>query len=105
MKLNDKLKTGELTLTDKEKICLQAIRSEGGFFEEGGGNEQVAETGSCFFGWEIDKEDCGFNPAGPIASLVKKGILSTINDDDLTGYYINYELTFAEDDAYRIIFA
>lgn len=106
MKLNDKIKTGEIKLTEKEKICLQAIRNQGSFFEESGGNEEVANYGQAFFGWEINKEDVGFNPAGPIASLVKKGVIDARQDpDDLTGYCINYELDFAEDDEYKIIFA
>ena len=106
MKLNDVIKTGKISLTDKEKICLQAIRSEGSYFEESGGNDEIRDYGSCFFGYELHKdEDGGFDPRGPISSLVKKGVLNITKDEDgLAMYYLNYELDFSEDDEYHIIF-
>ncbi len=106
MKLNEKIRKGEIKLTEYEKMALQAIRDEGSFFEESGGNETIARSGNCFFGWEISERDVDnkFNPAGVISSLVKKGVLSTYEDEGLTGYILNYELDFAEDDKYKLIF-
>ena len=51
MKLNEKIRKGEIKLTEYEKMALQAIRDEGSFFEESGGNETIARSGNCFFGW------------------------------------------------------
>lgn len=106
MKLLDAIKQNKFKLTDKEKIVLQAIRDEGSFFEESGGNESVRD-GSAFLGWYITKEDVHnkFDPAGVVSSLVKKGILIAQDADGegTIGYWITYELDFAEDD-WTIIF-
>lgn len=102
MKLND----AAISLTEKEKACLQAIRNQGSFFEESGGNDEIRDYGSCFLGYELHKDEMiDFDPRGPVSSLVKKGVLNMIKDEDgLAMYYLNYELDFAEDDEYHIIF-
>lgn len=102
MKLND----AAISLTEKEKACLQAIRNEGSFFEESGGNDEIRDGGYCFFGYELHKDkDVDFDPRGPISSLVKKNVLTVETDEDnSTMYYLNYELEFSKDDEYLIIF-
>lgn len=102
MKLND----AAISLTEKEKACLQAMRYQGSFFEESGGNDEIRDYGFCFFGYELHKnEDVNFDPRGPISSLVKKNVLTVETDEDgLAMYYLKYELDFAEDDEYHIIF-
>lgn len=102
MKLND----AAISLTEKEKACLSAIRNQGSYFEESGGNDEIRDYGSCFFGYKLHKDkDVGFDPRGPISSLVKKRVLNVTKDEDsLAMYYLNYELDFAEDDEYHIIF-
>ena len=54
MRLVDAIKEGKFKLTDKEKHALQAIKNQGSFFSDGGGNESVREVGSCFFWLPID---------------------------------------------------
>ena len=106
MKLLDAIKQNKFSLTDKEKVVLQAIRDEGSFFEESGGNESVRDGSACL-GWYITKKDVHneFDPAGVVSSLVKKGILVAADADGegTIGYWIKYELDFAEDD-WTIIF-
>ena len=99
MKLLDAIKQKRFKLTDKEKIVLQAIRNQGSFYEEslGGGEFE----GQAFFGYGVLESDVGykFNPAGVVSSLIKKGILEAGDPlgDGSVGYWINYELDFAED--------
>lgn len=107
MKLRDALQKGIITLTDLEKKCLNAIRGEGSFYEES--MDYNFETGenefskSQFFGWEIYESEVK-GCRGAIASLVKKGVLDTLEDDGCTAYYINYELEFEDDNIWKIKF-
>ena len=107
MKLRDALQKGIITLTDLEKKCLNAIRSEGSFYEESMDynpetNEYEFFEGQ-FFGWEIYESEVK-GCRGAIASLVKKGVLTTYEDDECTAYYINYELEFEDDNIWKIKF-
>ena len=105
MKLLDAIKQNKFKLTDKEKIVLQAIRDEGSFYEESLSGEAFDDI--AFLGWYITKKDVHneFDPAGVVSSLVKKGILVAADADGegTIGYWIKYELDFAEDD-WTIIF-
>ena len=103
MKLRDALKNGLISLTDLEKRCLQRIRSQGSFYEEGLGSGEFKP--GTFFGWEIfeyEVKGC----RGAISSLSKKGVLTVVDDDSyfdvISAYYINYELEFDKND--RILF-
>ena len=100
MKLNE----SNIKLTENEKRVLNAIRSQGSFFDEAGGNEEVKQWGCCFFGYEVYDEDVKneFHVNGVVASLVKKGILTAQDDNGITAYGIKYELDF--DDKDKIIF-
>lgn len=101
------LQTGLIKLTDLEKKCLNAIRSQGSFYEES--MDYNKETGEYefskgqFFGWELDEEEVK-GCRGAIASLVKKGVLTTDEDNGMTAYYINYELEFKKDYIWEIDF-
>ena len=107
MKLNEALRNGIFTLTELEKKCLNAIRSQGSFYEESmewnpETNEREFSEGQ-FFGWEIYEEEVK-GCRGAISSLVKKGVLSVDYDDECAAYYINYELEFEDDDIWTIKF-
>lgn len=107
MRLVDAIKEGKFKLTDKEKHALQAIKNQGSFFSEGGGNESVREVGNCFLGYQLTKEDVynKYNPSGVIGSLIKKGILiggDPFGDGESYGYWITYELDFTDD--FKIMF-
>lgn len=96
MKLND----SGLHLTEKEKDFLQCIRSQGSFFEESGGNEEIQKSGSAFFGWEVDEDEMS-GARGIASSLSKKGVID-IAEDEINGvptstYYLKYELNFTKD--------
>lgn len=95
MKLNDYLKLTNIKLTDLEKKCLNEIRGQGSFYEEGLGNNGKFEEGT-FFGWEIYESEVP-GCRGALASLVKKGILTIDYQDGQAAYYINYEPTFKKD--------
>ena len=107
MKLRDALQKGIITLTDLEKECLNAIRGQGSFYEES--MDYNPETGENefsegqFFGWEIYESEVK-GCRGAIASLVKKGVLDTLDDGECTAYYINYELEFKDDNRWKIKF-
>lgn len=93
MKLRDVLRNGTIKLTELEKRCLNYIRSQGSFYEEG-----LWYTGdefeSTFFGWEIYESEIK-GCRGALSSLSKKGVLDIVDDEDVA-YYINYELEFDE---------
>lgn len=105
--LKQALKKGLIKLTDLEKKCLNAIRNQGSFYEES--MDYNKETGEYefskgqFFGWELYEEEVK-GCRGAIASLVKKGVLATAEDDGMTAYYIYYELEFKKDDRWEIDF-
>ena len=107
MKLREALQKGLFTLTELEKKCLNAIRGQGSFYEESMWWNR--ETQQCefwpgqFFGWEIYESEIK-GCRGAISSLVKKGVLNTSEEDDMTSYYINYELEFEEDNEWEIKF-
>lgn len=101
MKLRDALKEGLFTLTTLEKRCLNKIRRQGSFYEEGFDGEEFKE--GQFFGWGIYESGVP-GCRGAIASLVKKGVLSTDKDGEKTAYFINYELDFDEHNKRIILF-
>ena len=95
-----KLNASGLHLTEKEKEFLRCIRSQGSFFEESGGNEEIRRSGSAFFGWEIEEDEMP-GARGIASSLSKKGVLD-IAEDEINGepastYWLKYELDFCED--------
>lgn len=105
--LKQALKKGLIKLTELEKKCLNAIRNQGSFYEES--MDYNKETGEYefskgqFFGWELDEEEVK-GCRGAIASLVKKGVLATDEDDGMTAYYIYYELEFKKNNRWEIDF-
>lgn len=105
--LKQALKKGLIKLTNLEKKCLNAIRGQGSFYEESMDyNKETREyefSKGQFFGWELDEEEVK-GCRGAIASLVKKGVLATDEDDGMTAYYIYYELEFKKDNRWEIDF-
>ncbi len=102
MKLNDYLKVSGIRLTALEKKCLNEIRGQGSFYEEGLGNNGEFEEGT-FFGWEIYESEVP-GCRGALASLVKKGILTIDYQDGQAAYYLNYEPTFKKDNDWEFDF-
>lgn len=100
MKLREALRNGLISLTDLEKRCLQEIRNQGSFYEESLGREPFES--SAFLGWELYESEVK-GCRGALSSLSKKGILDIVEDDDCSGYYINYELEF-DTNGWKILF-
>ena len=87
-----------ISLTKLEVKVLESILSQGSFYEESQ-FDKIENMRSCFFGWEIyESEVKGCD--GAIASLVKKGVISTFKDCGDTGYCTNYAFKFDNNNKY-----
>lgn len=85
-------------LTELEVKSLECILSQGSFYEEalyGFSTDSIEDIRSCFFGWEIDESEVP-GCRGALASLVKKGVINVVDDEECSAYYTNYAFKFNE---------
>lgn len=97
MKLQEALRKGEVSLTENEKVVLQAMRDQGNMYEDS--LMWRPFKGKAHLGYSLLAEDVkyAFDPQEVINSLVNKGVLEAEQLVDDTAYYIKYELEFDED--------